>query len=34
MASLPWMLKQEDNLIYVAVTRAIENLIEVTVKEN
>ncbi len=33
MATLPWMLQQEQNLIYVAITRAIENLIEVTVKE-
>jgi superfamily I DNA/RNA helicase len=32
-ASQPWMLAQENNLTYVAITRAKVNLIEVTVKE-
>lgn len=32
-ASQPWMLDQETNLTYVAITRAKVNLIEVTVKE-
>lgn len=32
-ARLPWQKKQEDNLIYVAITRAQINLIEVTVTE-
>ena len=32
-ASQPWMLDQETNLTYVAITRAKVNLIEVTVEE-
>jgi superfamily I DNA/RNA helicase len=30
MAKLDWQMKQEDNLIYVAITRAIATLIEIT----
>lgn len=33
-ATLPWMQEQESNLAYVAITRAKENLIEVTVEES
>jgi len=32
-ASLPWMLTQETNLIYVAITRAITHLIDVDMTE-
>jgi superfamily I DNA/RNA helicase len=32
-ASMPWMLQQENNLIYVAITRAKTHLVEVTVTE-
>lgn len=30
-ATLPWMQRQESNLLYVAITRAITHLVEVTV---
>ena len=33
-ATLPWMLTQENNLIYVAITRAITHLIDVDMTEN
>lgn len=33
-ATLPWMLTQENNLIYVAITRAVTHLIDVDMTEN
>ncbi len=33
-AALPWMLTQENNLIYVAITRAITHLIDVDMTED
>jgi len=33
-ATQPWMEEQETNLIYVAITRAMHHLIEVTVTDD